>query len=110
MQVENMNGKIYEVEFIGKGIDPVSVGEILTNPPQYFIGRFDSVEPNSNTLLHLFLLTDSREDWNLVHCWLREAIYYDADVFSIPKGTYTKSNNEVALPKSIEQSDFELKI
>lgn len=110
MQVENMNGKIYEVDFTGKGIEPVSVGEIMINPPQYFIGKFDSVEPNSRTHLHLFLLTDSREVWNLVHCWLREAIYYDADVFSIPKGTYTKSDTEVALPKSIEESEFELKI
>lgn len=109
MKVENFNGKVYDFEVTGTGIEPLSVGEFSVVPPKFFIGKFDSLAGGPTTL-HLVFLTDNREECDLVHCWVREAIYYDAEFLSIPNGTYTKNGVEISLPKTLEQSDFELRI
>lgn len=111
MKVENMNGKIFEVNLTGKGIEPISVGELLVQPTRYFIGIFDDLSNNRTTQnLNLIYWSENQEDRDLVHCWIREAVYYDAEVISIPKRTYTKENREILLPDSIEKSEFELRV
>ena len=109
MQIENWNGKIYDIEVTGKGIEPLSACEVLVVPPAYFIGKFDSLE-GGPTNAHLIFFSHNRKDCDLVFCWLLEAIYENAEFISIPKGTYTKGGVVIPLPRTLEQSDFELKV
>lgn len=112
MKVENMNGKVYDVDVTGKGIEPLSAGEFFATPPKYFIGLFDNLDSKSKKLtsktktLNLILLTDSKELWDLAQCWILEAIYEGADSLSIPKKRYTKQGVVVNLPESIQKSNF----
>lgn len=114
MKVENMNGKVYDVDVTGKGIEPFSAGEFFGNPPKYFIGLFDNLDSTSKKLtaktktLNLILLTENKELWDLAQCWILEAIYEGADTLSIPKKRYTKQGIAFNLPESIQNSDFNI--